>query len=661
MTDSTTSEGVFTTQKLQALLDCRRNPEVPSRASLAREISVRDGRISVSGIDAWFKKNDPNYGFERPSLERSRRTYAIPDKRWAVLLDIFDLTVADLAPRDRDFRRWCFDTRREREQHGSAQHGEARRVLVLHAPQDGPSCAADLKALAAAGFTLVTPDPDSPDPEGDLVRLLGQARAALVYPRSAAEEDVFAYRALEHARRLGVPALCVCLDARLLEPALDAGFDVLSPDEAHRADEVRSRIEGYASAHRASEAPPKATWSRPEPVTDRPAIAVVPFVNLGSDEDNGLLAEGLTEDITTLLSRIPGFFVIAHSTMQIYRDAPADAAALRDELGVRYLLKGSVRGAAGKVRVTVELVDADSQASLFSERFDRPLDDLFEVQDEITVAICAKLEPTVRAEDIAYGARTASVSAWRLWQEGWHWLFVDAPQPVPTRSLKRFEQAIGLESDYALGHAGKAIALATGMLWGGIGPDRFLEAKDHAETAYKLLPENPVALYAMAMITFIEPVSLKVPLEYIERAVLLEPSNPMYQGVNGYLVANLGEAQRGVDQCLYATRLSPKDSREPFLCYMLGAAYIANEQYELAIETMTRCRRFSDVDFIWLMIAYAHAQLGDAERAVGSLRRIDGPRSYAFYRFAVLDRLWLELPKQDKENFLGLFEQAEIT
>ncbi|MEE4299252.1 MAG: hypothetical protein V2J24_07420, partial [Pseudomonadales bacterium] len=555
----------------------------------------------------------------------------------------------------------CFDTRREREQRSAGTATHDRQLLVLHAPEDGPDCAPDLKALAASGFTFVSPDTEGSDPEGELVRLLGLARAVLVYPRSGAAEDPLAHRTLDHARRLGIPALCVCLEEASTERALDAGFDVLSHGHERRADEIRSRVESMMQARPARETKPAPSWSHPEPVTDRPALAVVPFVNLGGDEGSDLLAAGLTEDITTLLSRIPGFFVIAHSTMQVYRDAPADAGTLREQLGVRYLLKGSVRSAVGKVRVTVELVDAISQASLFSERFDRPLDDLFEVQDEITVAICAQLEPKVRAEDIAYGARTASVSAWRLWQEGWHWLFVDAPQPVPTRSLQRFEQAIALESDYALGHAGKAIALATGMLWGGIGPERFLEARDHAETAYKLLPENPVALYAMGMITFIEPVSLCVPLEYIERAVHLEPSNPMYQGVNGYLVANLGDAQRGVDQCLYATRLSPKDSREPFLCYMLGAAYIANEQYELAIETMTRCRRFSEVDFIWLMIAYAHAQLGETDRAVDSLRRIDAPRSYAFYRFAVLERLWLELPKQDKESFLELFAQAQIT
>jgi tetratricopeptide (TPR) repeat protein len=284
--------------------------------------------------------------------------------------------------------------------------------------------------------------------------------------------------------------------------------------------------------------------------------------------------------------------------------------------------------------------------------------DLFRVQDEITTAICARLEPRVRVEDIAYGAREGSVSSWRLWQEGWYWLFIDAPQPSPDRSLERFRRAVALEPDYALGHAGLAIALATALLWGGLGRDAMEEAREHAEIASKLLPENPVVLYAMAMISFVGPASLELPLEYIERAVELEPSNPMYQGVRGYLLANLGQAREGVECCLHAMRLSPKDAREPFLCYMLGAAYVANEQYELAIETMTRCRRFSEVDFIWLIIAFSHDQLGERDRALASLKRITAPRPYAFYRWALRESLWLGLPGNAKEAFLPLLETA---
>ena len=103
-----------------------------------------------------------------------------------------------------------------------------------------------------------------------------------------------------------------------------------------------------------------------------------------------------------------------------------------------------------------------------------------------------------------------------------------------------------MESDYALAHAGKSIALSTGMLWGGLGPERMDEARDHAETAYKLLPENPVALYAMGMLTFRRARESAGSLDYVQRAVQLEPGNAMYQGVAGYLVANLGDAPGGV-------------------------------------------------------------------------------------------------------------------
>ena len=664
MAEPSGSAGIFTTQKLQALLDCRRSAVVTSRASLARAISSRSDKISVSGIDAWFKKNDPNYGFERPSLESHRRTYRIPDKRWAVLLDLFDLSVDDLTPIDADFRRWCFEARRARKLAGPESGSESGgptalpRIAVFGANGDA-GMSADLAAMMAAGFEVTRPSAESGDPEGDFVRFLDQAQAAVVYAREDMSVDVI-LGTLRHAQRRGTPALCVCADTASLEAVCDAGFDALAPSPDGRVAGVADRVAAIARPKRPRTASVELAWTPPEPVTDRPSIAVLPFVDLGGDEDGALLAEGLTEDITTLLSRIPEFFVIAHSTTQVYRDRAVDGVRLRDELGVRYFLKGSVRSSATKVRVSVELVDTASRASVFAQRFDRPLDDLFDVQDEITVAICAQLEPRVRAVDMAYGACSGTVTAWRLWQEGWHWIFVDAPQPMPKRALDRFEQAIRMESDYALAHAGKSIALSTGMLWGGLGPERMDEARDHAETAYKLLPENPVALYAMGMLTFVEPVSLRVPLDYVQRAVQLEPSNAMYQGVAGYLVANLGDAQEGVDQCVLATRLSPKDSREPFLCYMLGAAYIANEQYELAIEMMMRCRRFSDVDFIWLFIAYARAQLGEIDHAIAALRSIEAPRPYRFYRFALHKSLWLGLPPQDKDNFLRLFEPAGI-
>ena len=172
MAEPSSSAGVFTTQKLQALLDCRRSTAVTSRATLARAISAQGEKISVSGIDAWFKKNDPNYGFERPSLERNRHTYRIPDKRWAVLLDLFDLSVDELTLSDGDFRRWCFEARRAKKSPiapAAPRRAAPLPQIAVFGAGDDADAAADIAAIGARRFEMVLADPDSGDPEGDFV------------------------------------------------------------------------------------------------------------------------------------------------------------------------------------------------------------------------------------------------------------------------------------------------------------------------------------------------------------------------------------------------------------------------------------------------------------------------------------------------------------
>jgi adenylate cyclase len=310
------------------------------------------------------------------------------------------------------------------------------------------------------------------------------------------------------------------------------------------------------------------------------------------------------------------------------------------------------------LRVTAQLVDALNGRELWANKFDQVVAGPFAVQDDITRAICAQLEPQMRLDDIAYGNRSGSVQSWRLWQEGWYDLFVDAPMPVPVRSLELFRKALALDPDYPLAHAGIAIALSTGMLWGGISPEEFPVIRHHAEWAYKHLPENPAVLYAMAMWSFVQPIKMSVALEYVSKAVDLEPSNPLYRAVRGYLVANLGDAKAGLEECLRAMRLSPKDSREPFICYMLGNAYIADGQYDLAIDTMTRCRQFSVVDFIWIMLAFSHMQLGDTQSAMECLSSIENPRPLQFYKWSIRERLWLTVPSADKERFLAMLSSV---
>ena len=660
-TTRNSSEGILTTQKLKALLDSGLGGAVCSRKALAEAMSRADAPISVHGIDAWFKHVDSNYAIPRASVDHHRRSYPVPVQRWPALLQIFAIELEDLQRDDAEFRQWCFARRRS--QCSRRAHASLDLHMVHCAPEGMEDfIAAERAWLADLGCRVDDAHALARISDTALIRALQQCHVVLWH---LAPPGVVTRRdsgILDYLLSQELPLL-ISSDADTIAPR-GLASDRMIPRPLRFGPRYQQRL---VSALNAVANEPLvaqhsgAFWAAQEPITDRPSIAVLPFVNLTGNDAHELLADSMTEDLTTLLARIPEFFVIAHATTRIYRHALPDPQTVRRQLGVRYVLEGSIRSAGDQLRISAQLVDAQSGAEVWSHRFDRVFVEPFATQDELTAAICAQLEPRLRLDDMAYGTRSGNQSAWRLWQEGWYWLFVDAPAPRPERSLRRFRQALELEPDFGLAEAGIAIGLSTSLLWGGDGREVLPIAQRHAERAFQLLPEHPVALYAMGMITFTQPGGLAPALEYLERAVQIEPSNAMYQGVCGYLIANLGRSAEGLDRCRYAMRLSPKDSREPFLCYMLGNACIASGRYEEAIEVMARCRRFSEVDFIWIMMGFAYAQLGKQRRALGCLRQIKHPRPYRFYRFAVMQSLWLGLPTAAKEAYLALLPQAGIS
>ncbi|TVS13357.1 MAG: hypothetical protein EA417_16570 [Gammaproteobacteria bacterium] len=660
-TKKSSSEGILTTQKLKALLDSGLGGPACSRKTLAEAMSRAGLPISVHGIDAWFKHVDSNYAIPRASVDHHRRSYPIPAQRWPVLLQIFGIDLNDLELDDARFRQWCFARRRRQ----CVRRAEATLDLhLVHWASAGPDdfVAAERAWLTELGCRVEDAHDLARQSDTALVRALQQCHAVLWHLSPAGTITRSDAGVLDYVLSQQLPLL-VSSDAATSAPR-DIQPDRMIPRPLRFGRRYQQHLLAglTAVAGEPLEAQQNgAFWATQEPITDRPSIAVLPFVNLTGSDAHEILAESMTEELTTLLARIPEFFVIAHATTRIYRHALPDPQTVRRQLGIHYVLEGSIRSAGQQLRISAQLVDAQSGAEVWSHRFDRVFAAPFAAQDELTAAICAQLEPRLRLDDMAYGARSGNLSAWRLWQEGWYWLFVDAPAPKPERSLERFRQALELEPDFGLAEAGIAISLATALLWGGDGREVLPTARRHAERAFQLLPEHPVALYAMGMITFTQPGGLAPTLEYLERAVQLEPSNAMYQGVCGYLIANLGRSEEGLERCRYAMRLSPKDSREPFLCYMLGNACIANGRYEEAIEVMARCRRFSEVDFIWIMLGFAYAQLGEQRRALGCLRQIEQPRPYRFYRFAVMESLWLGIPKADKEAYLSLLPQAGIS
>ncbi len=190
--------------------------------------------------------------------------------------------------------------------------------------------------------------------------------------------------------------------------------------------------------------------------TDSPSIAVMPFANLSGDAEQEFLADGLTEDIILGLSRVKQLFVIARNTCFTYKGTTPDAQTVSRELGVRYVLEGSVRKTGDRIRVTAQLVDAKSRTPEWAERFDRKVKEILEIDDEVTEAIVAALLPALRRAE-AEDARRSSpedLTAWALVNQAWVAVQSDLGDvEAATKAIRACEQALERDPDYAFAHA----------------------------------------------------------------------------------------------------------------------------------------------------------------------------------------------------------------
>jgi adenylate cyclase len=327
---------------------------------------------------------------------------------------------------------------------------------------------------------------------------------------------------------------------------------------------------GRSSREEASESTDASATAAALPlITDRPSIAVMPFVNLSGDSEQEFLADGLTEDIILGLSRMRQLFVVARGSCFTYKGRTVDAQQVSRELGVRYVLEGSIRKGGNRIRVTAQLVDATTRTPVWAEHFDRLLEEILEVDDEVTDAIVAALQPALRRAEAEHARRSEpeDLTAWGLVNRAWVTVQSDLADPESAEAaIRACEEALALDPEYAFGHA--VLAHAKSLL---------VSQRD----------PNPMEQGASALTS-------------IRRALELDPDDPLVHHCHGALLGNLGRTADGIGAWERAIEL---DANNAGARAGLGIAKIFMRQADQALEPIETALRLSPRDplvYHWL-------------------------------------------------------------
>jgi TolB-like protein len=363
---------------------------------------------------------------------------------------------------------------------------------------------------------------------------------------------------------------------------------------------------------------PAAVPTRPSlPLPDKPSIAVLPFTNLSGDPEQDYFADGMVEDIITGLSRIKWIFVIARNSSFAYRGKAMDVRQIGRELGVRYVLEGSVRRSANRVRITAQLIDTGSGAHIWADHYDRALDDVFAVQDELTMSVVGVIEPTLRKAEIerARRKRPDSLDAYDLYLRALPLAFTAMPLDAD-KALALLDRAVELEPDYAAVHALIAWCHEQRYLRGGLHEEAKRAALEHARAAIAAGGDDAAALATAAFVIAVVEFDYKTATAAFDRSFGLSSSSALALGFSSIVRAWMGDDATSVDQAEHAIRLSPFDP----LLYLpyIGLAYthFAAGRFAEAADAADRAAQ-SNPRFTmpYVLHAAALANLGHGEEA----------------------------------------------
>ncbi len=416
----------------------------------------------------------------------------------------------------------------------------------------------------------------------------------------------------------------VCLSGSAFEQVRDkAGFSFDDLGEKSLKN-ISRPVRLYAIRPRSSkEAVVSSAPAKPLPLPERPSIAVLPFQNMSGDSEQDYFCDGMVEDIITGLSRIKWLFVIARNSSFTYKGKAVDVKQVGRDLGVRYVLEGSVRKSGNRVRLTAQLIEADTGVHLWAERYDRLIEDIFALQDEITMSIVGAIEPNLRKVEItrATRKRPESLDAYDLVLRSMQFTYSHTAEDAD-RAIPLLKKALELEPGYAASHASLAWCYHSRFRLALREEDR-RAAIHHAREAVSAGADDATALGIAGFVISLDEHDHTTALSLFERALTLSNCNTFALHCSALVLSFMGKTERAEECARRALRLSPFD----FLNYLSFNALAISclhtdrnqEAYEAASNSARLNPRFS---ICHLFLAAALVRLGRYEEAKSEAREV---------------------------------------
>ena len=356
----------------------------------------------------------------------------------------------------------------------------------------------------------------------------------------------------------------------------------------------------------------------------KPSIAVMPFANLSGDPEQAYFADGMLVEIVESLSRCRSIFVIASGSSLSFKGKGVNAQEAARQLGVRYILEGSVRKAGNRVRIGVQLIDAVESLPIWTERFEDTLEDVFDLQDKVALAVAGKIEPTVEAAEIRRASvrPTESLGSYDLYLRALPRLRTFVQDKV-LEALDLLNRAIALDPDFgpALGLAAHCQRAIYTRAWSDDPQGARRRALELAQRALKVAGDDAKVLARVANVLAYLGEDPEAAVALADRAIALDPGSSLAWHLSGVVQLRIGRLDLAIDHTERAMRLDPMSPERPLEIGFIGEARFQQGRFSEAIGLLREADRHMDTPYSLAILAACLGQLGQIREAQAALAR----------------------------------------